>query len=153
MYERIDKPIFNLETTDRVQFVMAAPVHCSCQGIDRSLVALARAVKISWYIILLLPHLTARAAAWAKVFLPGTFALAHPCVAPPLAVCLLIGFVRKSVIFNGGATMHTCCSSGRWPLPWPWLQQMLQQLTAAAVAADARRHPDGVAAKTHPEWL
>ena len=46
---------------------MAAPVRCSWLGIDRSLVASARAVKISWYIILLLLFLTAR----AKVFLPG----------------------------------------------------------------------------------
>jgi len=37
---------------------------------DGPLIALARAVRISWYIILL-PLLTARAAARAEVFLPG----------------------------------------------------------------------------------
>lgn len=37
---------------------MAAPVGCSWQGIERSLVALARTFKISWYMILSLPILT-----------------------------------------------------------------------------------------------
>ena len=46
---------------------VVAPVICSRQGIDRSLVAPARAVKIFWYEILLLPLLTAR----AEAFLPG----------------------------------------------------------------------------------
>ena len=46
---------------------VAARVRCSWQGIDRSLVASARAIKISCYIMLLLPLLTAR----AEGFLPG----------------------------------------------------------------------------------
>jgi len=52
------------------QWSLAAPVCCSWQGLDRSLAAAAKAVKISWYKILLLQLLTARATARTKVFLP-----------------------------------------------------------------------------------
>src|SRR6218665_3924423 len=66
---------------------VVAPVRCSWQGIGRSLAASSRAVKISLYIILLLPLLTARATARTKVFLPGQI---HPGVVPPLFVAKYI---------------------------------------------------------------
>jgi len=55
---------------------VAVPARCSWQGIDtRQAISFisktAKVVKISWCITLLLPLLTARAAARAKVFLPG----------------------------------------------------------------------------------
>ena len=96
---------------------VAAPGRCSWQVIDRSLVAAARAVKISWYIMLLLPLLTARAAAKAGVFQP-----LHTR-APPLTIsktcsltyklnhCLSLEW-RSSTLVSGpcraNATLERC---------------------------------------------
>ena len=89
-------------------YTVAAPVRCSWQGVDRSLVALTKAVKISLYKIILLPLLTAR----VEVFLPGQMpwhALVWP---PPLRLQSSALTTVTSILSHRTITVIACSVEG-----------------------------------------